>query len=137
MPAWRALYHCPEGTDFSSHFVSHQILPFTQPLSSQVTLDEFLDYYSGLSASIENDEHFKLMMNIAWQMPQEEEEEEQQGEEEEKAEEGEEMFFGSFCFFWWTNIEVEWGIVYMKRFSDESEDENSDEDESDDDSSGK
>lgn len=31
-----------------------------------VTLDEFVEYYTNISASIDNEEYFELMMNQAW-----------------------------------------------------------------------
>jgi hypothetical protein len=33
-----------------------------------VTYDEFIEYYNNISASIDNDEYFTLMMNNAWHM---------------------------------------------------------------------
>jgi hypothetical protein len=34
----------------------------------QVTLDEFIEYYNYVSASIDNDNYFELMMNNAWRL---------------------------------------------------------------------
>jgi Ca2+-binding EF-hand superfamily protein len=34
----------------------------------KVTLNEFMDYYSNISASIDDDEYFKLMMTNAWNL---------------------------------------------------------------------
>ncbi|XP_033102388.1 calcyphosin-like protein [Anneissia japonica] len=34
----------------------------------KVTLDEFIDYYSGVSASIDDDNYFALVMNNAWKL---------------------------------------------------------------------
>ena len=34
----------------------------------RVTLNEFCDYYSNVSASIDDDEYFKLMITNAWNL---------------------------------------------------------------------
>jgi hypothetical protein len=33
-----------------------------------VTLDEFIEYYTNVSASLDNDEYFALMMNNSWNL---------------------------------------------------------------------
>jgi hypothetical protein len=33
-----------------------------------VTLNEFMDYYSNVSSSIDDDEYFKLMITNAWNL---------------------------------------------------------------------
>ena len=33
-----------------------------------VTMEEFVEYYTNISASIDNDEYFELMMNQAWNL---------------------------------------------------------------------
>lgn len=33
-----------------------------------VTLDEFVEYYNNVSASIDNDQYFELMMVTAWKL---------------------------------------------------------------------
>jgi hypothetical protein len=33
-----------------------------------VTLEEFEEYYNNISASIDNDQYFELMINNAWKM---------------------------------------------------------------------
>jgi len=34
----------------------------------QVTKEEFINYYSGVSASIDEDHYFVVMMNKAWKL---------------------------------------------------------------------
>ena len=34
----------------------------------RVTLDEFIEYYTNVSASLDNDEYFALMMNNSWNL---------------------------------------------------------------------
>ena len=34
----------------------------------KVTLNEFMDYYSNISASIDDDEYFQLMITNAWNL---------------------------------------------------------------------
>lgn len=37
--------------------------------NGKISFAEFCDYYNGLSASIENDEHFDLIVRMAWKLP--------------------------------------------------------------------
>ena len=34
----------------------------------QITLEEFVEYYTNISASIDNEEYFALMMNNSWNL---------------------------------------------------------------------
>ena len=49
---------------FETH---HNIMNGTQA-DGQVTQDEFIEYYTNVSASIDNDEYFALMMNNSWNL---------------------------------------------------------------------
>ena len=40
----------------------------TQEKDGIVTFDEFLEYYEGLSCSIDRDDYFELMMNNTWNL---------------------------------------------------------------------
>ena len=42
----------------------------TQVADSIVTFDEFCDYYRDVSASVDTDEYFGLMMKNAWKLDQ-------------------------------------------------------------------
>ncbi len=35
---------------------------------SRITLEEFTEYYNNISASIDNDDYFALMMNNSWNL---------------------------------------------------------------------
>ena len=35
---------------------------------SRVTIDEFIEYYTNISANIDNDAYFDLMINNAWNL---------------------------------------------------------------------
>lgn len=41
---------------------------YTEDYDRQITRDEFFDYYAGLSASIDSDPYFDLMMRNAWKL---------------------------------------------------------------------
>ena len=40
----------------------------TQQADGIVTLDEFYEYYEGVSCSIDRDDYFELMMKQAWKL---------------------------------------------------------------------
>lgn len=58
--------------DFLETFEVHRSLSKGDAASKkgdgQVTFNEFLDYYSNVSASIDDDEYFKLMITNAWNL---------------------------------------------------------------------
>lgn len=58
--------------DFISTFEAHQSMSKNDNKSKlrdgKVTLNEFLDYYSNVSASIDDDEYFELMVVQAWNL---------------------------------------------------------------------
>jgi hypothetical protein len=45
----------------------HNIQTGDRP-DGRITLDEFIEYYTNISASIDNDEYFALMMNNSWNL---------------------------------------------------------------------
>jgi hypothetical protein len=49
---------------FETH---HNIMNGTQA-DGQITLDEFVEYYTNVSSSIDNEEYFNLMMNNSWNL---------------------------------------------------------------------
>ena len=52
---------------FEAHHAMKNNTPHTKG-DGQVNLQEFQDYYSNISASIDNDEYFQLMINNAWNL---------------------------------------------------------------------
>ena len=57
--------------DFLETFEVHRTLSKGDAKSKKdgnVTLNEFMDYYSNVSASIDDDEYFKLMITNAWNL---------------------------------------------------------------------
>lgn len=53
--------------EFLETFESHHNMG-TGKNNQSVTVAEFLEYYNNVSASIDNDEYFELMMNNAWKL---------------------------------------------------------------------
>ena len=41
---------------------------FAKGVDAEITKEEFVDYYTFISASIDNDEYFELMINNAWRI---------------------------------------------------------------------
>ncbi len=54
--------------EFLETFEAHHNMRNNQDHDSKVTLDEFIEYYKNINASIDNDEYFQLMMNNSWNL---------------------------------------------------------------------
>lgn len=52
--------------DFIETFEIHHGIRTRDPRDYRITLDEFLEYYDNVSASIDSDEYFALMINNSW-----------------------------------------------------------------------
>jgi Ca2+-binding EF-hand superfamily protein len=52
---------------YNASKMHHNIMNGAQA-DGQITLDEFIEYYTNVSASIDNDEYFALMMNNSWNL---------------------------------------------------------------------
>lgn len=52
--------------EFLETFEAHHNLKTGDRADGNVTMEEFLEYYSNISSSIDNDEYFELVINNAW-----------------------------------------------------------------------
>lgn len=55
-------------TEFLDTFQLHHALKNPNERDSQITYKEFIEYYNNVSASIDNDQYFELMMTNAWNL---------------------------------------------------------------------
>lgn len=55
-------------TEFLETFEQHHNMRTGEKADGKVTLSEFIEYYTNVSASIDNDAYFDLMMSTAWNM---------------------------------------------------------------------
>jgi hypothetical protein len=46
----------------------HHNMATGEQADGKVTLDEFIEYYNNISASVDNDAYFDLMMTNAWNL---------------------------------------------------------------------
>lgn len=54
--------------EFLETFEMHHNLKNNQSRDSRVTLEEFIEYYTNISCSLDNDDYFALMMNNSWNL---------------------------------------------------------------------
>lgn len=54
--------------EFLETFEMHHSVKYQETRDSRITLDEFIEYYTNISVSIDNDEYFALMMNNSWNL---------------------------------------------------------------------
>jgi len=54
--------------EFLETFEAHHNMMNNQEKDAQITPEEFLDYYKSISASIDDDNYFALMMNNSWNL---------------------------------------------------------------------
>jgi hypothetical protein len=54
--------------EFLETFEMHHNVKHQQDHDSRITLEEFLEYYTNISVSIDNDDYFALMMNNSWNL---------------------------------------------------------------------
>lgn len=55
-------------TEFLDTFEMHSSLLHPGEYNHKVSFDEFCEYYNNVSANIDNDEYFQLMMTNAWKL---------------------------------------------------------------------
>ena len=54
--------------EFLETFETHHNIRTMRQNDSRITLEEFTEYYKNISASIDNDDYFALMMNNSWNL---------------------------------------------------------------------
>jgi hypothetical protein len=54
--------------EFLETFEMHHNMKHQQERDSRITIEEFLEYYTNISVSIDNDDYFALMMNNSWNL---------------------------------------------------------------------
>jgi Ca2+-binding EF-hand superfamily protein len=54
--------------EFLETFEMHHSIQKGEKADGRVTLDEFIEYYTNIAASIDNDDYFSLMMNNSWNL---------------------------------------------------------------------
>ena len=54
--------------EFLETFETHHSIRCGGPKDQSVTKEEWIEYYNNISASIDTDEYFELMMNSAWNL---------------------------------------------------------------------
>ena len=55
-------------TEFLETFENHHNIMTGEEADGVVTLDEFIEYYTNVSASIDDDIYFSAMMNASWNL---------------------------------------------------------------------
>lgn len=54
--------------DFLETFEMHHNIQNGEQADGRITQDEFIEYYTNVSASLDTDEYFAIMMNNAWNL---------------------------------------------------------------------
>src|SRR6185437_6291363 len=54
--------------EFLETFEMHHNVQNQENADGRITLDEFIEYYTNVSASLDNDEYFAIMMNNSWNL---------------------------------------------------------------------